>query len=225
MDSSLGVQVQAFLKGYLNARSAAGSELAVGEDLAIVRYRVPMGRPSELFCWGTRTKRLPLERGMWLTLIGADAASWPRDLPRSMQKLADEYLMEAMLPLGAEVAADIQVHELADASGAARRVAARPAAGAVHAAVAYFGAETNGTLAATARFGWADRGLVVVDQVLTQPAFRRRGMGEALMAAMSARAGALGAARMLLISSEEGRRLYERVGFRLLAPVAVYRQA
>ncbi|WP_235031618.1 GNAT family N-acetyltransferase, partial [Geminicoccus flavidas] len=168
-----------------------------------------------------------LEAGMWLTVIGAEAAAHLPVLPPSMQKLGDEHLMEADLPLAAEAAAKVQVAEIEgpEAVTAFNRLAlfARiPGDRVDRAQAAFFRADYQGEPAAAARFGWAGPDLVVVDHVLTLPAFRRRGMGETLMAAMAARAGREGAKRMLLISSQQGRRLYERIGFRTLAPVVVY---
>ncbi|WP_191057753.1 GNAT family N-acetyltransferase [Geminicoccus harenae] len=220
-------QVLQFLQGYLNARGNAGSEIDLSDDLAVVRYRVPMGRSAELFYWGTGRRQLPLEAGMWLTVIGAEAIAHLPVLCPSMQKLVDEHLMAADLPLAAGAAAKVEVAEMEgpEAVAAFNRLglfAPIPDDPADRAQAAFIRADYQGEPAAAARFGWADPDLDVVDHVLTQPAFRRRGLGETLMAAMAARAGRDGARRMLLISSQQGRRLYERIGFRTLAPVEVY---
>jgi GNAT superfamily N-acetyltransferase len=216
-----------FLSGYLRALGNAGSQVTLADDLAVVRYRVPMGRPAELFYWGSARRALPLEAGMWLTVIGDEAATTLPALPPSMRKLADEHLMAADLPLRAGSAPDVRIAavESPEAVAAFNRsalFAAIPAEEADRREAAFFQADYRNKPAAAARFGWASPTSVVVDHVLTLPAFRRLGLGESLMAAMAAEAGAKGARRMLLISSEQGRRLYERVGFRRLAPVAVY---
>jgi hypothetical protein len=152
--------VLAFLHGYLNARGNAGSEVTLFDDLAVVRYRVPMGRASELFYWGTEGQQLPLEAGMWLTVIGTEAAASLPALPASMQKLADEYLMEADLPLTAQSAADVEVVEISGSQAVAafnqsELFAAIPSDQADRRRAAFFRADHQGEPAAAGRFGWA----------------------------------------------------------------------
>ncbi|WP_329241508.1 GNAT family N-acetyltransferase [Streptomyces sp. NBC_01478] len=59
----------------------------------------------------------------------------------------------------------------------------------------------------------------VVDQVETDPAHRRRGLGRLVMAALAGAAAGQGAVDGVLGSTLEGRALYERVGWRVLAPL------
>ncbi|XUL93736.1 GNAT family N-acetyltransferase [Streptomyces galilaeus] len=59
----------------------------------------------------------------------------------------------------------------------------------------------------------------VVDQVETDPAHQRRGLGSLVMAALADVAAGQGAAVGVLGATPEGRALYERVGWRVLAPL------
>jgi GNAT superfamily N-acetyltransferase len=80
----------------------------------------------------------------------------------------------------------------------------------------------DGALAATARYGVADAGDIVVDRVSTAPAFRRRGLARRVMTALAAHAACHGHRRALLISSEEGEPLYRSLGYQPIAPVRVF---
>ena len=59
----------------------------------------------------------------------------------------------------------------------------------------------------------------VVDQVETDPAHRRRGLGRLVMGALADDAAGQGAAVGVLGATLEGRGLYETVGWRVLAPL------
>jgi GNAT superfamily N-acetyltransferase len=223
----LGELVLSFLEGYLRARDQEGSSLVRGDGIVQVHYRVPDGRPLELFCWKAPPDPGTLKLGMWLTLIGDEAIDGLGEARHSLHRLADEYLMEAQLPLRAAVAPGIRVNTLVDpneidtvnASGAFTPI---PKAAARRGSAVFFRAMIDEVVAATARYGHAHPDLAIVDQVFTLPEFRRRGLAEALLARMGEQAARDGDKRMLLISSEQGRGLYERVGFRMVAPVAVF---
>lgn len=60
---------------------------------------------------------------------------------------------------------------------------------------------------------------VVFDQVVTEPAFRRLGLGSFVMRELARRAFIEGATEHLLIATEEGRALYERLGWTVLSDV------
>jgi GNAT superfamily N-acetyltransferase len=70
----------------------------------------------------------------------------------------------------------------------------------------------NGDLAASARLGRTD-GFGVFDKVVTAPAHRRRGLGTLMMRALAVQAHALGMAWGLLVASDDGRALYEHLGW------------
>lgn len=70
----------------------------------------------------------------------------------------------------------------------------------------------NGDLAASARLGRTDR-FGVFDKVVTAPAHQRRGLGSLMMRALSGQAYALGMRFGLLVASDDGRALYEHLGW------------
>lgn len=59
----------------------------------------------------------------------------------------------------------------------------------------------------------------VVDQVQTDPAHQRRGLGRLVMATLADVAAGQGAAVGVLGATPDGRALYERIGWRVLAPL------
>lgn len=61
----------------------------------------------------------------------------------------------------------------------------------------------------------------IVDRILTNPDFRRRGLGGAVMSALAAEALSRGARNGLLIASEEGQYLYGTLGWEPVASVLI----
>lgn len=61
----------------------------------------------------------------------------------------------------------------------------------------------------------------VADRIFTVPGHRRRGLAAVVMGALTAAARERGATTGLLIASAEGRRLYERLGWKLETEMAV----
>ncbi|WP_425554586.1 GNAT family N-acetyltransferase [Kribbella sancticallisti] len=59
----------------------------------------------------------------------------------------------------------------------------------------------------------------VIDQVITEPAYRRRGLGTTVMQALAQAATSRGAATGVLVATADGRALYSRLGWRLASPV------
>lgn len=74
----------------------------------------------------------------------------------------------------------------------------------------------DGTLAASGRAAEAF-GVFIYDQISTVPAHRRRGIGRALMQSLASRRRSQGA-RQVLVATEEGRALYETLGWRVCSP-------
>lgn len=74
--------------------------------------------------------------------------------------------------------------------------------------------DAEGTVAARGVVG-IDGDIAVYDQIATEPAFLRRGLGTAIMNRLHARAIERGARDHLLIATAEGKALYERLGWRL----------
>jgi GNAT superfamily N-acetyltransferase len=77
-----------------------------------------------------------------------------------------------------------------------------------------------GSLAASGQLGVVD-GCAVPDRIEVQPAFRRRGLGAAMMTALVDTAVGAGADRGLLMASTEGRALYTSLGWTTHGPVVV----
>ncbi|NUR59085.1 MAG: GNAT family N-acetyltransferase [Catenulispora sp.] len=71
----------------------------------------------------------------------------------------------------------------------------------------------DGALAARGQAGLSGD-VAVPDQIQTEPAHRRRGLGSAVMHALQQRAHAAGATRAVLGATTEGRALYESLGWR-----------
>ncbi|TDE09531.1 N-acetyltransferase [Jiangella asiatica] len=61
----------------------------------------------------------------------------------------------------------------------------------------------------------------VADRIFTLPRHRRRGLGSVVMGALTAAAAQRGARTGLLVASGEGRRLYERLGWRVETEMVV----
>jgi ribosomal protein S18 acetylase RimI-like enzyme len=70
-----------------------------------------------------------------------------------------------------------------------------------------------GRLAPAGEFG-------VIDQVETAPAHRRRGLGSAVMHALSDHAARNGVRTGVLVATEDGRHLYQRLGWRVRSEIA-----
>lgn len=74
----------------------------------------------------------------------------------------------------------------------------------------------SGALAASGRMGLAT--LAVPDQIITQVDHQRRGLGKAIMGALSNAALDRGRSHAILLASGQGRHLYETLGWRVLSP-------
>ncbi|WP_159695724.1 GNAT family N-acetyltransferase [Massilia sp. 9I] len=74
----------------------------------------------------------------------------------------------------------------------------------------------DGTLAASG-YAVEHGGAFVFDRIATDAAHRRRGLGRVLMAALAARQRS-DSARRVLVATEDGRALYEALGWRVVSP-------
>lgn len=63
----------------------------------------------------------------------------------------------------------------------------------------------------------------VFDQVVTEPAHRRRGLGSSVMQALSRAATSSGAATGVLVATADGLALYSRLGWTVVSPVTAAR--
>ncbi|TWI61582.1 acetyltransferase (GNAT) family protein [Pseudoduganella lurida] len=78
-------------------------------------------------------------------------------------------------------------------------------------------ADADGMTAASGRIV-LNSGTAVFDRIETHAAHRRRGLARALMFALDARTAQADVRERLLVATEAGRTLYERLGWRVLAP-------
>jgi GNAT superfamily N-acetyltransferase len=79
--------------------------------------------------------------------------------------------------------------------------------------------DAHGAPAATGHLALDDE-VAVYDRIVTDPAHRRRGLGRAVMHALHALACAHGRDAGALVATDEGRALYESLGWTLCAPWA-----
>jgi GNAT superfamily N-acetyltransferase len=77
----------------------------------------------------------------------------------------------------------------------------------------------DGALAASGHVALDDR-FAIYDRIVTEPAHQRRGLGRAVMHALQAVARAHGRDAGALVATDQGRALYESLGWRLHAPWA-----
>jgi GNAT superfamily N-acetyltransferase len=77
----------------------------------------------------------------------------------------------------------------------------------------------DGTVAAQGQVGMAGEA-AVVDQVSTEPAHQRRGLGTVVLRALANEAVEAGACTGILGATVEGRALYEHLGWKVHAPLA-----
>ena len=77
----------------------------------------------------------------------------------------------------------------------------------------------DGTLTASGHIALGER-LAIYDRIGTEPAHQRRGLGRAVMHALQALARAHGRHEGVLVATDQGRALYESLGWRLHSPWA-----
>lgn len=79
--------------------------------------------------------------------------------------------------------------------------------------------DAAGTTAASGRLAPADE-FGVIDQVVTAPAHRRRGLGTAVMGTLSDHAARNGLGTGLLVATDDGRCLYRSLGWKVQSEIA-----
>ena len=77
----------------------------------------------------------------------------------------------------------------------------------------------DGELAASGHLVLGER-MAIYDRIVTEPAHQRRGLGRAVMQSLQSIAHAHGRHAGVLVATDEGRALYETLGWRLQAPWA-----
>ena len=139
-------------------------------------------------------RRAQLTPRSWVTVVGAG------EVPGMTPTAVGEHLMRTVLRREMP-AVEVLVEEREEVAYARLHVDGRPAA------------QGQAALAG---------GTVVVDKILTEPEFRRRGLGRAVMAALTGWALDRGATEGLLIASEDGFQLYTALGWQSVTPIVTF---
>jgi GNAT superfamily N-acetyltransferase len=222
--------LSSFLAGYLRCRVQTGSTVEPLGGGFLVRYARPMRRSLELYIEASaigRAEGFAPGADAWVTVVGALPEPPGPPLLAALAPIEHEFVMTAPLPLRARATAAVERGTAADIAALNARGEFPPieAELATSREAALFVARYTGEIGAIGRCARGEDGDVVVDRMVTLARFRRRGLASAILGAMSADAGATGARRMLLISSQMGRPVYERAGFVAQAPVTVFAQS
>ncbi|MFC9970262.1 GNAT family N-acetyltransferase [Spirillospora sp. NPDC127200] len=196
--------VEMWVRGWTVSRATAapvavpgGYRVDVGLPGHLTRYVLPRFEPAAV----SRLAARDAAPGTWLKIC-ADPREVAGALPPNWQVQDPEYLMtvplrpgEVDVPggyiLSLDETADVIIAEVRDDAG--RQAAA-------------------GRMARTGAY-------TVADQVRTDPAHRRRGLGSLVMKALGAHAAATGARTGVLVATAEGCALYRTLGWNLLSPV------
>lgn len=171
-----------------------GYRIDVGLPDHLTRYVLPIHAPA-------LATRLTVP-GTWLKICATPASV---QLDERWQVQPAEYLMST--PLTAEPHASGPEYELAVTTTGAL----------VHAAITY-----RGEPAARGQAALAQKH-AVFDQVITEPQHQRRGLGSAVMRALSEAALESGARTGVLVATEDGCQLYTRLGWGLASEVTAAR--
>jgi GNAT superfamily N-acetyltransferase len=78
--------------------------------------------------------------------------------------------------------------------------------------------DLDGQLAAKGRVAHSD-GFAAFDQIVTEPEHQRRGLGRVIMAALGKISVSQNAKTGVLVATEQGRSLYQAIGWTLVSPV------
>ncbi|MGI5170010.1 GNAT family N-acetyltransferase [Spirillospora sp. CA-253888] len=174
-----------------------GYRIDVGLPGHLTRYVLPRFEPAAV----ARLAARDAAPGTWLKIC-ADPREVADALPPNWRVQDPEYLMTVPLRPGEVGAPNGYTLHLAEAedviTAEIRDDTGRPAAA--------------GRMARTGAY-------TVADQVRTDPAHRRRGLGSLVMKALGAHAAAAGARTGVLVATADGCALYRTLGWDLLSPV------
>ncbi|WP_394834388.1 GNAT family N-acetyltransferase [Pendulispora rubella] len=175
-----------------------GFFIHVGRPGHMVRYVLPEHDPAMLRALVQRAT----SPGTWLKIC---ASRDEIELPDSWAISEPEFLMAVALhsapPPEVPIPYEIEIETHAHITDARLRA-------------------TDGSVAASGRIV-VHGASAVVDQVVTDPAHRRRGLGSFVMKQLCARAADRGASRGALVATSEGLELYRSLGWTLESPMTV----
>ncbi|SDY40534.1 Acetyltransferase (GNAT) family protein [Amycolatopsis xylanica] len=194
--------VRAWVHGWAASRQTSapvtepdGWRIDVGLPDHRVRYILPSADPDLV---RARVAGLS-EQGTWLKVFGNVQATlmpgWTNDEPGYLMTIGLGHVEQAALPDGYRL-------EVKDGGDRAEAV--------VYAA--------DGEIAARAQTGLAGDA-AVLDQVVTEQAHRRRGLGRVVMGALSGFAHDAGARTAVLAATDDGRALYLALGWTEVRPL------
>jgi len=217
--------LHSFIAGFGSCRK--GASVRAGDyGFHVALYDSP-SRSGEYFACEPVSNELlaNLKTDEWLTIVGDEAQLMPSG-QAGLSVLVEELFMLAELAALDQSPDEIEACLVTDPA----QIDKLNASGEISAfhpngQSFLFVVVVDGSLAATARYGVADDGDIVVDRVSTAPAFRRRGLARRVMTALAAHAAREGHRRALLISSDQGEPLYRSLGYQPVAPVRVYIKA
>ncbi|MCK9687171.1 GNAT family N-acetyltransferase [Scleromatobacter humisilvae] len=199
----------AWIRGWALTREVAppvahadGFHIAVGLPKQAARYVFPSPSPAIADLGGSITQP-------WVYIKACASSEQLRALLPDRWRIDDlHYLMNCdatPFPHGGELPAGYRM-EVEDAMAGAGRGHVRVVA-------------PDGTLAAAGHVALGER-LATYDRIVTEPAHQRRGLGRAVMCRLQALARAHGRSEGVLVATEQGRALYEALGWRLHSPWA-----
>ncbi len=174
-------------------------------------YRIDVGRPHHLVRYVLPTPQQQLidqlhEPGTWLKTAGdlpTLSSQWTSEPP--------EYLMTTRL--GTDAGVNRPSRPTADPSHSVH-LTAKPDG------LTQLTVEVDGTVAARGQVAvWHT--FATFDQIVTEPAYRRRGLGSVVMRALSTAATQQGARTGVLVATDDGRALYTRLGWDLVSTLNV----
>jgi GNAT superfamily N-acetyltransferase len=139
--------------------------------------------------------------GTWLKVCASPEEVTPL-LHENWQVQAPEYLMAVALSNTAAVAPD-GYRMSQSTSGAVSDVELR---------------DLDGQLAARGRVAHSE-GVATFDQIVTEPAHQRKGLGRVVMATLANLSIAREAKVGVLVATEQGRALYQAIGWTLVSPM------
>ncbi|WP_030609806.1 GNAT family N-acetyltransferase [Streptomyces sclerotialus] len=225
--------VRAWVDGWVRSRGTDGAvevpggfRIAVGRTDQVARYVLPSADPAVL----RRLSVALITPGLWLKVCAPRSAVEPA-LPASWEFRTPEYLMTA--PLVRAVRDGSGTAGVPDGLGDGLVPGAAPApppdpavlpGGYVVETVAQGGLVDARAFAATGEVAAGGRvalagATAVFDQVRTDPAHRRQGLGRVVMTALAARAAQRGATQGVLVARDDGLSLYRAMGWELHSPV------
>ncbi|MEV6522414.1 GNAT family N-acetyltransferase [Longispora sp. NPDC051575] len=180
-----------------------GQRIEVGLSGHVARYVLPAADPAALRAIDTS----PVEPGTWVK-VSAPAAEVRASLGPRWAEAELCHLMSTTLT------ADVPP------APAGYRVHLEPAGAVTVARVL----DASGELAASGQVAGTRRN-VVFDQIVTEPAHQRRGLGSLVMASLARHAMERGAVGGVLGATGDGRALYLRLGWRVRAPLCAFVRA